>query len=52
MLLPLTLLAVLFDEDITAKPVGGFDEHGCRPGMNAQLVCHKEIFGHRRTANS
>ncbi len=43
--LAVDLFAVLFHEDVAAKAVGGFDEHGRRPGVDARLVGDGEFLG-------
>ena len=36
--LAVDFFAVLFHEDVAGKPVGGLDEQGGGPGVDAQLV--------------
>src|ERR1039458_8095308 len=48
--LPVDPLAVLFHEDVAAKAIGGFDKHGGRPGVDAQLIRDMKIFCHYGTA--
>jgi hypothetical protein len=38
--------AILLDEDVAGKTVGGFDEHGSRTGVDSQFVGDNEVFCH------